>query len=159
LGWRASHCHTSIEPFSVEDDSGCLSTPLALFGFAPSYEHLRIFGCACYPNTAATAAHKHAPSPPGVSYLATPLTTKGYRCLDLCTNRLIVSRHVVFDEDSFPLATSPNLTDLYFLLEYGSTVSTIGTRLPPAGSTTTAACQPAQWFPQAPSHLRLLCLH
>jgi hypothetical protein len=50
---------------------------------------------------------------------------------------------VVFDEDSFPLVASPNLTDLDFLLESGSTVSTIGTRLPPAGSTTTAAYQPA----------------
>jgi hypothetical protein len=67
---------------------------------------------------------------------------KDYHCLDLSTNRLIVSRHVVFDEDSFPLAASPHLTNLYFLLELGSMVSTIGTRLPPAGSTTIAACHP-----------------
>jgi hypothetical protein len=45
---------------------------------------------------------------------------------------MIVSRHVVFDEDSFPLAVSPNLTDLDFLLESGFTVFTIETRLPPA---------------------------
>jgi hypothetical protein len=57
---------------------------------------------------------------------------KGYRCLDLLTNCMIVSRHVVFDEDSFPLAVSPNLTDLDFLLESGFTVFTIETRLPPA---------------------------
>jgi hypothetical protein len=37
---------------------------------------------------------------------------------------------VVSDEDSFPLAALPNLTDLDFLMESGSTVSTIGTRLP-----------------------------
>jgi hypothetical protein len=28
---------------------------LALFGSAPSYEYLRVFGCTCYPNTTATA--------------------------------------------------------------------------------------------------------
>jgi hypothetical protein len=54
---------------------------------------------------------------------------------------------VVFDEDNFPLAASPILTDLDFLLESDSTVSTIGTRLPLAGSTTTAACQPAPVVP------------
>jgi hypothetical protein len=70
---------------------------------------------------------------------------KGYRCLDLSTNRLIVSRHVVFDEDSFPLAASPNPTNLDFLCESGSTVSTVETRLTTSG--TTAPCQPAPEVP------------
>jgi transposase InsO family protein len=34
---------------------------VALFGSAPSYDHLRVFGCACYPNIAATAPHKLTP--------------------------------------------------------------------------------------------------
>jgi hypothetical protein len=34
---------------------------VALFGSAPSYEHLRVFGCACYPNIVATALHMLAP--------------------------------------------------------------------------------------------------
>ncbi|WVZ87055.1 hypothetical protein U9M48_033752 [Paspalum notatum var. saurae] len=33
----------------------------ALFGTPPRYDHLRVFGCACYPNTSATAPHKLAP--------------------------------------------------------------------------------------------------
>jgi hypothetical protein len=38
------------------------STPhFALFGMQPSYEHLRVFGCSCYPNLSATATHKLAP--------------------------------------------------------------------------------------------------
>jgi hypothetical protein len=31
---------------------------VALYGVAPSYEHLHVFGCACYPNLSAQAAHK-----------------------------------------------------------------------------------------------------
>jgi hypothetical protein len=34
---------------------------VALFGSAPSYEHLRVFSCASYPNIAATVSHKLAP--------------------------------------------------------------------------------------------------
>jgi hypothetical protein len=40
---------------------------------------------------------------------------KGYRCLDLSSNRMIISCHVVFDEDNFPFAASSNLTNLDFL--------------------------------------------
>jgi hypothetical protein len=100
---------------------------IALFGSALSYEHLRVFGCACYPNTATITPHKLAPRSTQCVLLGYFSDHKGYHCLDLSTNHLIVSRHVVFDEDSFPLATSPNPTDLVFLCESGSTVSTIGT--------------------------------
>jgi hypothetical protein len=120
---------------------------VALFGSAPSYEYLRVFGCACYPNIAATAPHKLTPRSTRCVFLSYSADHKGYHCLDLSPNRLIVSRHVVFDEDSFPLAASPNLTDLDFLLESDSTVSTIRTRLPLAGSTTTAASPPALVVP------------
>jgi hypothetical protein len=52
---------------------------------------------------------------------------------------------MVFDEDSFPLAVSPNPTDLDFLCESGSTASTIGTRLTTAS--TVAPCLPALEVP------------
>jgi hypothetical protein len=100
---------------------------VALFGSAPSYEHLRVFGCTCYPNIAATAPHKLAPRSTQCIFLGDSVDHKGYHYLDLSTNRLIISRPVVFDEDSFPLATLPSLTDLDFLCESGPTVSTIGT--------------------------------
>jgi hypothetical protein len=82
---------------------------------------------------------------PGVSSLTTPLITKGYCYLNLSTNHLIISQHVVFDEDSFPLAASLNPTDLDFLCEYGSMVSTVGTRHTTAG--TMEPCQPALEVP------------
>jgi hypothetical protein len=120
---------------------------VTLFTSAPSYEHLHVFGCACYPNIAATTPHKLTPRSTQCVFLGYSTDHKGYMCLDLSTNRLIVSRHVVFYEESFPLAASLNLTDLDFLCESGSLVSTIGTPVSFAGSSTTPACQPVPIVP------------
>jgi hypothetical protein len=60
---------------------------VALFGSAPSYEHFRVFGCA---------PHKLSPWSTRCVFLGYSADHKGYCCLDLSTNRLIVSRHVVF---------------------------------------------------------------
>jgi hypothetical protein len=54
---------------------------------------------------------------------------------------------MVFDEDSFPFAASPNLTDLDFLCESGSLIFTIGTPVSLAGSSIALACQPAPIVP------------
>ncbi|KAK1669821.1 hypothetical protein QYE76_057980 [Lolium multiflorum] len=50
-----------------------------LYGAPPAYDDLRIFGCRCYPNTAATAAHKLAPRSLPCVFLGYPANTKGYR--------------------------------------------------------------------------------
>jgi hypothetical protein len=89
----------------------------ALYGTAPSYDHLRVFGCACYPNTSATAPHKLSPRSTRCLFLGYSLDHKGYRCLDLTSHCIIISRHVVFDEDVFPLAGSTPPIDLDSLLE------------------------------------------
>jgi hypothetical protein len=82
------------------------STPhFALFGEAPVYDHLRVFGCGCYPNLSATAAHKLAPRSTLCVFLGYSTHHKGYRCLDLASNRIIISRHVTFDESTFTFAT------------------------------------------------------
>jgi hypothetical protein len=120
---------------------------LALFGSVPSYEHLRLFGCTCYPNTTATAPHKLSPRFTRCVFLGYSADHKGYRCLDLSTNRLIVSRHMVFDEDSFPLAILPSLTNLDFLCESGPTISTFGPHLIIAGTSTPAPRRPAPKIP------------
>jgi hypothetical protein len=69
---------------------------VALFGSALSYEHLRVFGCACYPNMTATAPHKLSSRSTRCVFVGYSADHKGYRCLDLSTNLLIVSRHVFF---------------------------------------------------------------
>ena len=77
---------------------------LALYGTPPAYDHLRVFGCKCYPNLSTTAPHKLTPRPALCVFLGYSAHHKGYRCLDLSTNRVIISRHVIFDETAFPFA-------------------------------------------------------
>jgi hypothetical protein len=54
---------------------------VALFGSAPSYEHLHVFGCACYPNIAATTSLSLPLGPPDVSSWATLPITKAIAAL------------------------------------------------------------------------------
>jgi hypothetical protein len=60
---------------------------LVLFGYAPSYEHLRVFGCTCYPNMTATMPHKLSPCSTRCVFLGYFADHKGYHCLDLSINR------------------------------------------------------------------------
>ena len=95
------------------------STPhLALFGKAPTYDHLCVFSCKCYPNLSATAPHKLSPRSTHCVFLGYSAHHKGYRCLDLSSDSLIIPRHVIFDESSFPYAergSSPSVADIEFL--------------------------------------------
>jgi hypothetical protein len=77
----------------------------ALFGTNPSYAHLWVFECTCYLNISATTPHKVAPYSCRCVFLGYSSDHKGYRCLDLTMNRLLISRHVIFDESSFPFAS------------------------------------------------------
>jgi hypothetical protein len=68
------------------------------------------------PNLSATAPHKLAPRSSCRVFLGYSDHHKGYRCLDLSTNYIVISQHVVFDEAVFPIAASPLSTnDLDFL--------------------------------------------
>jgi hypothetical protein len=87
-----------------------------LHGTTPDYDQLRVFRCLCYPNLSATASHKLAPRSIACVFLGYPSSHKGYRCLDLVTKCIIISRHVVFDETLFPFSTDPSsISDLDFL--------------------------------------------
>ena len=104
---------------------GFVTPHFALHGALPTYDHLRVFGCACYPNLAATAAHKLAPRSTLCVFLGYSPHHKGYRCLDRSTNRVIISHHVSFDEGSFPFAepSSPvSGVDFEFLDDYTTNV-------------------------------------
>jgi hypothetical protein len=77
----------------------------------PSYEHLHMLGCACYPNLSAKATHKLAPRSTKCIFLGYSADHKGYRCLYLTSNNIVVSQHNVFDEADFPFSPSPRLTN------------------------------------------------
>ena len=71
-----------------------------LYNKMPDYQKLRVFGCLCYSLLRPYNAHK-------LNYRSKPCiflgySFAGYKCLDLVTNKAYLSRHVVFDESSFP---------------------------------------------------------
>jgi hypothetical protein len=105
---------------------GFITPQFALHGVLPSYDHLRVFGCACYPNLAAAAANKLAPRSTLCVFIGYSPHHKGYCCLDLSTNRVIVSRHVSFNETRFSFA-DPSYTihadDFEFLDSVSTNVS------------------------------------
>jgi hypothetical protein len=109
----AEALHTSTYLLNRLPSTACPApTPhQALFGSPPRYDHLRVFGCACYPNTTATAPHKLAPCSTLCVFLGYSPDHKGYRCLDLSSRRILISHYVVFDESAFPYSSTPPSSD------------------------------------------------
>lgn len=86
----------------------------------PSYSHLRVFGCLCYPLFPSTTIHKLQPRSTPCVFLGFPTNHRGYKCYDISSGKIIISRHVRFDESRFPfseLNTNPSTT--YDFLDNG----------------------------------------
>ncbi|GJX49056.1 ribonuclease H-like domain-containing protein, partial [Tanacetum coccineum] len=83
-----------------------------LFGTSPDYSLLRIFGCLCYPHLYPN--HKLETRATLSLFLGHTSNHRGYRCLDLTTNKIIISRHVIFDETNFPYGFTPSTTVLSY---------------------------------------------
>ncbi|GKB27818.1 ribonuclease H-like domain-containing protein [Tanacetum coccineum] len=87
-----------------------------LFGTNPDYSLLRTFGCLCYPHL--DTNHKLKPRVTPSIYLGQASNHRGYRCLDLKTNKIIISCHVTFNETVFPYgSTQPALPPTYTFLD------------------------------------------
>ncbi|GJY98613.1 ribonuclease H-like domain-containing protein [Tanacetum coccineum] len=87
-----------------------------LFHKEPDYSRLCIFGCLCYPHL--HTPHKLAPRATPCIFLGYPAYHRGYRCLDLETNKIILSRHVTFDETQFPnKSMTPSSSPFYIFLD------------------------------------------
>ncbi|WJX17055.1 hypothetical protein P8452_07010 [Trifolium repens] len=84
-----------------------LQTPTTiLYQKSPSYSHLKVFGCLCFPLIPSTTRNKlQARSTPCV-FLGYPSNHRGYKCFELSSRKIIISRHVIFDENTFPFSNS-----------------------------------------------------
>ncbi|KAM2234356.1 hypothetical protein EV2_013133 [Malus domestica] len=82
-----------------------------LFQKPPHYEMLKVFGCKCFPWLVPYAQHKLQPKSKPCVFLGYSLNHQGYKCLDLSTRRIYLSRHVLFDEDSFPFKELTSLRE------------------------------------------------
>ncbi|KAI0494922.1 hypothetical protein KFK09_025068 [Dendrobium nobile] len=81
-----------------------------LYQSPPSYGHLRVFGCQCFPHLRHHAPHKLSPRSTQCTFIRYSPSHKGYRCYDPLTHRTHISRHVIFNEHIFPFRTStPNI--------------------------------------------------
>ena len=73
-----------------------------LFHHPPNYTNLKVFGCECFPLLRPYNNHKlHFHSLPCV-FLGYSDSHLGYKCYRIPTGHLYISRHVIFNEASFP---------------------------------------------------------
>jgi hypothetical protein len=80
-------------------------TPLErLYHTKPDYTSLRVFGCACWPNLRPYNKHKLAFRSKECAFLGYSNLHKGFKCLDISTGRVYISRDVTFDENVFPFS-------------------------------------------------------
>lgn len=130
------------------------------FNKPTDYTHLRVFGSFCYPNQNNNTNHKLSNRSSPCVFFGYSHNHKGYWCFDLKTRKIIISRHVTFDETCFPYKqTQPQPDSSYDFLSNSSEPSplfcqilqTPQTPLPPPAITDlpTQAVNPA---PEAPRH-------
>ena len=86
-----------------------MKTPLALvFSELPDYTFLKVFGCACWPHLRPYNSRKLEFRSKKCVFLGYSALHKGYKCLHVPTNRVYISRDVVFDENLFPFSNMPS---------------------------------------------------
>lgn len=78
------------------------------------YDILKVFECRCFPWLVPYTQNKLQQKSKACVFLGYSLNHQGYKCLDLSTRRIYVSRHVLFDDDCFPFkgltSSSENVT-------------------------------------------------
>jgi histone deacetylase 1/2 len=81
------------------------ATPLErLLNQKPDYSSLRTFGCACWPNLRPYNTHKLQFRSKRCVFLGYSTLHKGFKCLDVSSGRVYISRDVTFDENTFPFS-------------------------------------------------------
>lgn len=82
-----------------------------LFRTEPNYAKLRTFGCLCFPWLRPYNNNKLQNRSEPCAFIGYSLSQSAYLCLQKSTGRIYISRHVKFDEATFPFQTpSPSLS-------------------------------------------------
>lgn len=76
-----------------------------LFGQAPNFDELRVFGSLCYVHNQKAKGDKFASRSRKCVFVGYPHAQKGWKVYDLETGDIFVSRDVVFHEKEFPFVT------------------------------------------------------
>ena len=63
-----------------------------------------MFDCLCFPLFPSSKIHKLQPRSTKCVFLEYLSNHRGYKCLDLSSNKIIICHHVLFDENIFPYA-------------------------------------------------------
>jgi hypothetical protein len=71
----------------------------AWHGKKPKISHLKVFGCVAHVKAVGPGLSKLSDRSNKMVFIGYESGTKGYRFFDPTTNRLVVSRDVVFEED------------------------------------------------------------
>ncbi|KAL2921578.1 Retrovirus-related Pol polyprotein from transposon TNT 1-94 [Bienertia sinuspersici] len=87
-----------------------------LFGSKPDYSTLRVFGCLCYTSTIKQNRTKFDSKANPSVFLGYPHAQKGYKVLNLTTNKIQVSRDVTFYEKHFPFHYDKTSNNVPFFL-------------------------------------------
>lgn len=91
----------------------------ALFGNKHDYSTLRVFGCSCYPTLRSYSKTKFDPRSLQCVFLGYNDKYKGHKCIYPPTEKVYISKHVLFEETRFPFLDvyiqyqSTNATPLY----------------------------------------------
>ena len=76
-----------------------------LYSSPPDLPQLKVFGCACYPLLRPYSSHKLDPRTKECLFLGYSPRSKGFLCLDVSSQHIYTSRHVLFNESKFPFTT------------------------------------------------------
>lgn len=77
-----------------------------LFGVAPSYDQLRVFGSLCYIHHWPRDKDKFSSRSRKCISVGYPFGKKGWRVYDIDRSKFFISRDIVFQENDFPFASS-----------------------------------------------------
>lgn len=71
------------------------------YGHKPNISHLRVFGCAAYSHVPSTERRKLDKKAQRMCFIGYSKNPKGYRLIDLSTDKVVTRRDVVFNETDF----------------------------------------------------------